>query len=115
MSNMMNESSADFVSKEIGERLKRKPLYRNLSQQELGSLANTSRNIVKNAEKGSTSLVNLIAVLKALDELDQLDAFLYEPDISPVEMMKLQGKVRQRASGSKDKGSEPTTARKDTW
>ncbi|MFT6896468.1 MAG: putative transcriptional regulator [Paraglaciecola sp.] len=115
MSNMMNKGSPDFVTKEIGERLKRKRLNRNLSQEELGSLSNTSRNIVKNAEKGSTSLVNLIAVLKALDELDQLDAFLYEPDISPVEVMKLQGKVRQRASGAKDKGSDPTTARKDTW
>ena len=83
----------------LGERLKSKRLNKNLTQQEQGTLSNTSRSIVKNAENGSTSLINLIAILSALQELEQLDNFLFEPDVSPMQLLKLKGKKRQRAAG----------------
>ena len=47
--------------------------------------------------KGST-LANLVRVLTALDALDSLDLFLPMPPISPIQLAKLRGKERQRAS-----------------
>jgi putative transcriptional regulator len=50
-----------------------------------------------------------LRVLRALDVLDQLDAFLPDPGISPLQLVRMQGRERQRASGRRrmdDKGAE---------
>ena len=39
--------------------------------------------------------------LRALDQLENLDALLPEPGLSPLQLAKLKGKTRQRASGSR--------------
>jgi len=55
--------------------------------------------------RGST-LGTLIAVLRELDALHELDAFIPEVEVSPIEVLKTQGKQRKRASGGKsDKGA----------
>ena len=43
-------------------------------------------------------LANFIRVLNALEALDSLDTFLPAPAISPIQLAKLQGKLRQKAS-----------------
>lgn len=84
---------------EIGERLKRYRLNRNLSQKEVAERAGIGLASVTRLEdgKGST-LANFIRVLTALDALDSLDAFLPMPSISPIQLAKLHGKERQKAS-----------------
>lgn len=59
------------------------------------------------AEAGQVSLENLIAILMTLDLLDHLNSFLPEQPFSPVQLLKLRGKVRQRAS-SKTQKNLPT-------
>jgi hypothetical protein len=44
----------------------------------------------------------LLGVLRALGRLENLDAFLPDPGPSPIQLAKLQGKERQRASGPRE-------------
>lgn len=84
---------------EIGERVRRQRLNRNISQKELAEKAGMGLNSIARLEdgKGST-LANLVRVLNAMDVLQGLEAFLPVPEISPIQLAKLQGKVRRKAS-----------------
>lgn len=84
---------------EIGERVRRQRLNRNISQKELAEKAGIGLNSIARLEdgKGST-LANLVRVLNAMDVLQGLEAFLPIPEISPIQLAKLQGKVRRKAS-----------------
>lgn len=89
---------------EIGTRLKSKRLRKDFSQQELADRAGLSRNTISDMERGgSATFQNFIRTLRALDALDELDHFLPEPGISPVQMIRMKGKARMRASGKKKK------------
>jgi transcriptional regulator with XRE-family HTH domain len=85
---------------EIGGRVQRTRLNRNVTQPELAQRAGVSRRALQNLEAGaSTTLSTFIRVLRALGVLDQVDAFLPVPGYSPVQLAKLKGKERQRATG----------------
>ncbi len=87
---------------EIGRRVQRERLNQNLSQAELCRKAGISRKTMTNLENGEPcSLVTLLAVLQGLKRVEHLDAFLPDPGISPVELAKLHGKVRKRATGKR--------------
>lgn len=87
------------ILREIGRRLKRKRLEKNLSQQRLGELAGVNRMTIGEIERGAPSgTLTLIQILRALDALEELDAFLPDPGVSPLQLAKLKGKERIRAS-----------------
>lgn len=100
--------SDQAVEKEIGQRIKALRLRKNISQQALAEAACTHRNVIGALENGKGStLSTLIAVLRELDALDEINSFIPEIAISPIEVLKTQGKKRQRAStGKHDKESE---------
>lgn len=100
------EESASAIAAELGERLKQARLNHDLTQAEVAELSGISRKTVLNAEKGNVQLENLIAIMAALNLLEQLDLFLPKQDISPIELAKLQGKKRQRASGHRKNNTE---------
>lgn len=91
--------SAFALSEELGERLKQARLNRDLTQSEVAELAGVARKTVINAEKGKVQLDIFIAILQALGLTEQLNLFLPKQSISPLQLAKLQGKKRQRASG----------------
>ena len=91
---------------EIGVRLKGLRLRRNRTQQQLADNAALSLNVIKGLEAGRGKLSSLIAVLRELDGLDDLDQFIREEQISPLQLAKQQGKKRQRATGSRRKKDE---------
>jgi len=94
--------SDQAIEKEIGQRIKALRLRKNISQQNLAKAACTHRNVIGALENGKGStLSTLIAVLRELDALSELDAFIPDVEVSPIEMLKSQGKKRQRASGGK--------------
>ncbi|PWC10940.1 transcriptional regulator [Brenneria roseae subsp. americana] len=97
---MTNKSPA-AIAEELGERLKQARLNSNLTQSEVADLAGLSRKAVLNAEKGKVQLEALIAIMAALNLTEQLDKFLPPQDISPIQLARLQGKQRQRASGQR--------------
>ena len=100
------------VLREIGRRMKRRRLDRNLTQQVVADNAGLSRTTVSELERGApASLLTLVQVLRALGELEELDAFLPDPGLSPLELARMKGHKRQRASRRSrirpDHGREP--------
>jgi transcriptional regulator with XRE-family HTH domain len=91
------------IESALGERFKALRLRKNMTQQELADATLLSLNTIKALESGSGKLSTMIAVLRELGALDQLDSFIPEARVSPMQLAKMQGKVRERASGSRSK------------
>lgn len=84
---------------DLGSRIRRYRLNQNLSQKEVSERAGIGLASLCRMEEGKGStLSNLVRVLTALDVVSSLDAFLPMPEVSPIQMAKLRGKVRQKAS-----------------
>lgn len=88
------------IQKELGKRLKSLRLKRNITQQELADAIQLSVTSIKSLELGSAKLSTLIAVLRELKALDELDHFIKPIGISPLQLAKLKGKTRKRATRS---------------
>ncbi len=89
---------------ELGGRLQRTRLNRNLTQPELAAQAGVSRRALQGLEAGkATTLGTFIRALRALGVIEQLDAFLPAPGQSPIQLAKLKGHERQRATGRRIK------------
>lgn len=89
------------IEAELGARIKAWRLRLNLTQQQLSDATALSLNVIKSLEAGKGKLSSLIAVLREFRLLDDLDSFIRAPGISPLQLAKQQGKVRQRASGKR--------------
>ena len=96
----------DAILRAIGERLKQARLQRNMTQAALSHLTGVSRRTIQKTEEGDVAtLKTLIALLRGLSLLGQLNLLIPETPISPNQMAKVRGKVRQRASGAGRKPS----------
>jgi len=101
------ELSNRAVLELLGSRIQRERLNRNMTQEKLAEKAGVVTRTVRYLEAGrKTTVETLIRVLRALEKLDSLDAFLPEPGISPLELAKLKGRERQRAAGRRLKATE---------
>jgi transcriptional regulator with XRE-family HTH domain len=89
------------IAKEIGGRVRSLRLRRNVTQQQLSEATTLSLNVIKSLESGKAKLTTLIAVLRELGSLDDLDRFIPEITISPLQLARRKGKQRQRASGKR--------------
>ena len=111
----MNNINLDAMSdpaiiKELGEQVKALRLQKNITQEKMAEKTGLSRVTISETEKGRpASMQTFIQLLRGLDRLDLLNGFLSVPTISPIQMAKLQTKVRQRASSV-----EPTQPRKNS-
>ncbi|MEO5798341.1 MAG: helix-turn-helix transcriptional regulator [Gemmatimonadales bacterium] len=87
------------VVRELGARLQGYRLQQNRTLEELALVAGVSYRTARRAEAGENrpSLVTVVQLLRALGRLEVLDAFLPVPTISPIQMARLGGRVRQRA------------------
>lgn len=106
-------TSVSAIVEELGARLKRARLNQNITQQALAKRAGVTRKRVIQAESGGVDLLTFIALLKALGMIDQIDNFLPPVPFSPIQLAKLAGKTRQRASGSGD--DDPFQKGADAW
>lgn len=101
------------VLAELGDRLSRLRLQRNLTQAQLAREAGVSKRTLIRLESGESSQVtNLIRVVRALGLLGNLDAFVPPPLPSPLEQLRSRAKERRRASPGVKKSALPT---KWTW
>ena len=84
----------------LGARLAQIRLSRNLTQAQLAQDAGAALRTIKRLEAGdNVSLDTLFRVMGALRLATHLDAFLPDPNVRPMERVKLSGQERQRASG----------------
>lgn len=89
----------------LGERFRATRLSQNITMAELAEKAGITERTLYNLENGTKSvgLLNVVAVLRALGKLDELDQFLPAPPPRAdalVKIEKLQAQTRQRASRS---------------
>jgi len=90
----------ESVLTELGQRLARERLNRNLTQAALADEAGLSLSTVKRLEAGaSTQFVAVIRILRVLGLLDNLSGLLPEPSLSPIDALARRGGTRQRARG----------------
>lgn len=110
----LGNMSPSAIAEELGHRLKQARLNADLTQAEMASRTGLNRRTILNAEKGKVQLKNLIAMLASLDMADQLNMFLPEQEISPLQLAKLKGKERKRASKAR-KGKDRIKEDKPSW
>ena len=109
----MKHISDETLLSEIGSRLARRRLDRNLTQALLARQAGVSRPTIERMEGGaSTQVTNLIRVLRVLDLLQNIDALIPPTVPSPIQQLRLSGKRRERASR---KGLSTPPKRKWQW
>lgn len=104
--------SDEAVLEEIGGRIARYRLNRNMTQAALATEAGVSVPTVQRAEAGrSIQGMKLLRILRVLGLLENLDALIPEPAASPLQQWHQDGRVRQRASGS----GQPSADAGEEW
>lgn len=88
------------IANELGDRIKTARLNANFTQKALAKKAGISLKAVTNGEKGKSTLESMIAILVALEITEQLNFFIPKQEISPLQLIKLQGNKRKRATSS---------------
>lgn len=97
--------SDDAVLEELGRRLQRHRLDRNVTQGSLAREAGVSTPTVQRLEAGSSvQFVSLLRIQRALGLLDHVEMLVPMPGVRPMELLERNGRRRQRASpeGSPD-------------
>ena len=90
------------VLQEIGHRLARRRVALELTQADLAAQAGVAKRTLERVEAGeSTQTANLIRIFRVLGLLDGLAALIPEAGARPLDLLKLKGKQRQRASSKK--------------
>ena len=89
----------DAVLEALGRRLERRRIDFGLTQAKLSEQAGVSKRTVERMEAGAaTQTRSLIRILRILDLLQGLDQLIPETGPKPMDMLKLKGKERKRAS-----------------
>jgi putative transcriptional regulator len=98
-------ASSDAVIKALFERIEEIRLSRNVSQAALAKQAGVSRSTITRLARGQgISVDSFVRIMQALGLADHLAALLPNPNVRPVERIRLGGAERRRAS-SKGKAS----------
>jgi len=88
------------ILRELGVRIQRRRLAMNISQLDLMRKAGVARKVIQNIESGrGSTLKGFIRALRALGLSTNLDLLFPETGPSPLELAKLKGQKRLRASG----------------
>lgn len=105
--------SDEAICGHIGERVKKLRLDANLSQGFVTEETGISRQTLINLEThGKGTLATLVAVLRAIGALERLSSLTEEIRPSPIKVMQLGGKMRQRASTSPNNPAQRVLAGK---
>ena len=110
MSNNINWYSLSdaAIIQSLGKELKKKRWSQNLTQQGLADRCGLFRSTISEIENGRiSSLLSLVQLLRGLQFLEVLDAFIQMDEISPLLVAEQQAKLRKRAS-HKRKSSDNT-------
>src|SRR5262249_34883541 len=93
---------------ELGNRLAQYRIARSATQDDLARRAGLGKRTLERLENGgSVQLSSFIRILRELDLLDALDSLIPEPGPRPMDLLKLGGKTRQRASRLRKDQAKP--------
>ena len=103
---MDTTASDKTVLEEIGHRLSLLRIERGLTQASLAREAGVAKRTVERIEAGeSTQTSTLVRIMRALDILASLYAAIPSSGPRPMDLLKLHGKERQRASSKTQSGA----------
>ncbi|KKL69043.1 hypothetical protein LCGC14_2118900, partial [marine sediment metagenome] len=95
------------ILNELGLRISRYRLNKNITQDALAAEAGISTPTIQRAESGaSIQLLKLIRILRVLNLIENLESLAPELAVSPLQQQKMRGKIRQRASLSQEDDKE---------
>ena len=95
---IINEMSDRAILKELGLRISRYRLNKNMTQKTLAAEAGVSTPTIQRVESGaSIQSVKLLRILRALNLIENIECFVPEFPVSPIQQLKMRGKTRQRA------------------
>lgn len=99
----------------IGDRLAALRLSRDLTQQQVADAAGIGLRTLQRMESGEVAgrLSGFVGVCRVLGLKDRFEMLLPEVGPSPMDQLKLQGKQRERASGTSR--TAPTPLREGPW
>jgi transcriptional regulator with XRE-family HTH domain len=87
---------------QLGEFVKQTRLQQNKTQQKVATAAGINRSTMVQIEKGGGgTLLTLIQILRALEQLQIFEHFEIKQQFSPLQLAKLEQNKRQRASTTK--------------
>lgn len=109
------ELSDKRIAAEWGNHVRALRLRKNRTQKNLAETVDVSLNVIKALELGNAKLTTLIAVLRELGSLDSLNQLIFQPTISPLQIAKMKGKKRQRASHEPLKKDKPILPEDSEW
>jgi len=102
--------TTEAILAELGHRLFHRRLEMNLTQVALAEQAGVGKRTVEAIEAGKDCrFATLVRILKTLKLTSHLAQLVPAVTLSPIELLKLQGKKRQRASTRK------TPKKKEPW
>lgn len=101
----ITKMSSHAICSEIGQRLKRARLNANMTQKQVAGQAGLSVTAVQSVERGEALLESVVSVLLAMNMVEQINNLVPDQQISPLQLAKLKGKKRQRASGTRERAS----------
>lgn len=91
----------------IGAKIRRLRLNRDQSQTSLAAISGVDVSVVQRLENGfGCTLINLIKILRGLQQLEILDDFFKEDPVSPRMLAKLANADKQRKRATKKKKNE---------
>ena len=94
-----NHSMTDrAIAREVGHRIDQIRLEQNISQKEVADNVGITVKTYRNIIDGGGKFESLIAILRVLDHLEMVETFIPESTFSPLELVKMRGKQRVRAS-----------------
>ena len=111
--------SDDAIVRELGERLTQLRLAQNLTQAQLAAQSGVAKRTVERLEAGAaTQLHNFVRICRALNVAGNFDLLVPAPVASPLELLRLKGERRIRASKTAKTKSDIKYVRQDappTW
>ena len=100
---MWTEMTNLAILERVGKRIAEMRLRKNISQKKLALDAGTSLNTIQRVESGEPVRTDvLVKVMRALGLLENMEGLIPEQPISPIQMKKIQGEKRKRASRTFD-------------
>jgi len=102
------------ILSDLGSRLKSLRIRRNITQESLAEMTLLSLGTIKSLEVGKAKLSTIVAVLRELDALHELDHFIPQAHISPIEIASRKTAERVRA-GRKPVEIEAETIVESDW
>ena len=104
----------EAVARELGQRLEQARLEANIPQKQIADELGISEGTYRSAVKGKARLEVIIGIMRLLGKLENLDSFLPPEPFSPLELLKLEGKKRQRAGTQRDR-TDTDKQQDDAW